>query len=180
MQVVKEGTAKDGTEFLIRTPEAADAESVWKYINRLSKEKTFVRFQGEEVPLDQEVEFVGKRIHDIEEAKGVTLFLIIDGEVQGISDVTLGDKTESHVGTFGLSVDASVRGKGLGETLMRTVLDEAAKLPGIRIFALKVKAPNEVARALYTKLGFKEYGRLPKGTMHQGVLVDEIAMYKPV
>jgi RimJ/RimL family protein N-acetyltransferase len=92
----------------------------------------------------------------------------------------LHDKTESHVGTFGLSIDASVRGKGLGEALMRAVLDEAVKLPGIRIIELKVKAPNAVARALYEKLGFIEYGLLPLGTQHQGAFVDEVMMYKNV
>jgi hypothetical protein len=78
---VKEGTAKDGTKFLIRSPEVGDVESVWKYINRLSKEKTFIRFQGEELTIKQEEEFIAKSLKEREEGKGVMLFLIVGGEV---------------------------------------------------------------------------------------------------
>jgi RimJ/RimL family protein N-acetyltransferase len=180
MDVVQEGTAKDGTEFLIRYPETGDVESVWKYINRLSKERTFIRFQGEEIPIEKEEEYIAKRMREIQEGKDVTLFLVVDGEVQGISGIEMQDRTESHIGVFGLSIDASVRGKGLGETLMRAVMEESKKLKGLKIITLKVKAPNEVAIALYTKLGFVEHGRLPLGTQHQGAFIDEAMMYKTV
>lgn len=178
MGVVKEGSAKDGTTYVIRTPEMGDVESVWKYINRLSKEKTFVRFQGEEIPIEKEEEFIKKCMQAAQDGKGVTLFLIVGGEVQGISGVEMQERTESHVGVLGLSVDASVRGRGLGEILMRAVMEESKKLKGLTIITLKVKAPNDIAIALYTKLGFIEYGHLPLGTQYRDVFVDEVMMYK--
>lgn len=181
MPIVKEGRTKDERPYVIRYPQSDDVQGVWEYINKLSKERTYVRFQGEDIPIEQEERFIAEEMKKIAELKGVLLFLIVDQKVHGICGIRLHDKTESHVGTLGISIDESVRGQGLGEILMQEAVAEAArKLPGIRMIELKVKAPNRVALALYKKLGFMEYGKLPEGTQHRGKFVDEIFMYKLV
>jgi ribosomal protein S18 acetylase RimI-like enzyme len=179
--VVREGVSKAGTPYAIRYPKSNDAESVWKYANRLSQERTFVRFQGEEISLDKEIEVVGKWMRAIEAKEEIVLFLEIAGDIQGISSLEMDSKTEAHIGTLGLSVDQSVRGQGLGELLMSTVMDEAkSRIARLELFILSVKEPNEVAIALYKKLGFMEYGNLPNGTTHGGKRVGSLFMYKAV
>ncbi len=179
--VVQEGTSKTGTPYVIRYPKSDDAEGVWKYINRLSKEITFIRFQGEDISLEKEVEVVTNWLKHIEEKKAVVLFLEIAGEIQGITDIEMSSKTEAHTGELGISVDKSVRGQGLGEILMRTILEESVRaLPQLEIFMLGVKEPNDIGVKLYEKLGFKEYGRLPNGTTQNGERVGLILMYKNV
>jgi RimJ/RimL family protein N-acetyltransferase len=178
MAVIQEGTSAKGIPYVIRGVETEDAEGAHAYINRLSKERTFVRLQGEEIALEDERKIVAKWVAKGAEGASVHLVLVAEGGIRGISSIELEGKTENHVGTFALSVDQSVRGQGLGELLMRATIEEAKKrLRGLRTVALKVKGPNAAARALYAKLGFKEYGTLPRGTMHQGELVDEISMY---
>jgi RimJ/RimL family protein N-acetyltransferase len=180
MKIVKEGVGKKGTPYIIRYVALSDAESACEYINALSKERTFVRLQGEEMSLEKEREQIEKWVKEIEEGNGVTLVLEIGGKVKGVTSVARKGKTENHVGHMGLGISADVRGEGLGREFFQTVIDEAIKtLPGLKILDLTVKAPNDVALSLYKKLGFIEFGRLPNGTSHRDELVDEIFMYKP-
>ncbi len=177
MRVFHEGTTKDGREYSIRHPRIEDAESACRYINRLSQEQTFVRMQGEEVTLEEEHKFISKLVGNISAQKGVAVILTIDEEVHGICNVELGEKTEKHIATLGLGVDASSRGHGFGRLLIETAIGEAKKLPGIAKIVLTVKGPNDLARSLYSKLGFVEFGVLPKGTSHRGEQVDQHYMH---
>ena len=181
MSVVKEGTTKDGIAYIIRHPEIGDVESAWKYANRLSQERTFINFQGEEITLEDEEKFIEKHVKAISEHNGMMLFVVADGEVMGVCGVEMKGLADKHIGVLGLSLDASLRGQGLGRILMESVLTEAARtIERLKIIVLQVKAPNTLAHALYEKLGFKEYGRLPNGSSQNGELVDEILMYKNV
>ncbi len=180
MTVAIQGTTKSGRPYVIRQVELTDVASAHAYINRLSQERTYVRVQGEEVTLEQEQKFIEKQIKNIGERKGVCLVLECDGTVQGICNLEMRDKTESHTAELGIGLDASVRGEGLGRIFMQAALDEAAKLPGIKAITLKVKGPNDLAKSLYEKLGFIQYGVLPGGTMHRDEPVDQIYMYKMV
>lgn len=63
---------------------------------------------------------------------------------------------EAHISTIAVRQD--VRGRGLGEFLLLGLLDEARRL-GAQAATLEVRVSNTVARALYTKYGFRETGR---------------------
>ncbi|PWH15298.1 MAG: ribosomal-protein-alanine N-acetyltransferase [Ardenticatenia bacterium] len=63
---------------------------------------------------------------------------------------------EAHISTLAIRQD--VRGRGLGEFLLLGLLDEARRL-GAQLATLEVRVSNTVARALYTKYGFRETGR---------------------
>lgn len=178
-QNMYEGITQEGIHYSLRYPKSDDGKAVWTYINELSKEKTYIRFQGEEIPLKDEEKYVENKIIEIKEKKCVVLFLMIENKVKGICAIDLLDKTENHVARLGISVSRETRGKGLGEILMTQTIDEAKKqLPGLKIIKLEVKHPNTTAITLYKKLGFLQYGYLPQGTSHHGKLVDEIFMYK--
>lgn len=90
------------------------------------------------------------------------------------------DKAEKHVGTFGITMAKDFRNKGIGTTLMELVLEEAKKLKDLKIITLGVFGNNPIAKNLYKKLGFVEYGYLPKGIVHKGKFVDHIYMYKEI
>ena len=180
-KIVQQGTSKKEKEYLVRYAEAGDLEQAHAYINRLSKEQTYVRLQGEEITLEEEQKFLDKGLEGIANKKAVLLFLIYEDRIHGICAVHMQNKTESHIGMIGLSVDAALRGEGLGEVLLRTTMEEALReLPGLKLFCLNVKSPNQAARSLYKKVGFVEYGTLPGGTQHRGEFVDEVHMYKTV
>lgn len=91
------------------------------------------------------------------------------------------EKIFSHVGVFGITVKKEFRGEGIGKLLMDLTIKEAQKtLKDLRIITLGVFSNNPLAKAIYEKFGFKEYGCLPEGVLHQGKYVDHLYMYKKI
>lgn len=180
-KVVFQEKTEDGVDVVIRYPNEADAQAMCDYINDLSKEQTFVRFQGEKYSLEDESEYLKGQLKRISEKRTVQLLLFLDDKLIGITGIDLKDKTEKHEGVFGISVDDEHRGQGFGKKLMQITLDEAvANLPDLRIVTLGVFSENKLAYEMYEKFGFKEYGRLPEGVFRKGEYDDHIYMYKKV
>ncbi|MBN1486495.1 MAG: GNAT family N-acetyltransferase [Anaerolineae bacterium] len=67
--------------------------------------------------------------------------------------------TEGHISTLGVS--ENWRGRGLGELLLLSALDEAVAC-GVDAISLEVRVLNEVAQALYSKYGFTILRRLTR------------------
>lgn len=207
-KTVFEGLSKKRSRILIRYPLANDASAMREYINTLSKEQTFIRFQGEKMSLTDEIKYLKsqlKRIKRINKNQTVQLFVIHNNKsstffsrsldphdkprgfkkvldkIIGICAVDMKDKTESHEGVFGLSVASEFRGEGIGSLLMKLTLEEALKkMLELKIITLGVFSNNSLAMDMYKKFGFIEYGRLPKGVFHRGQYVDHVYMYKNV
>lgn len=181
MGSVFETTTKSGKKILIRYPRKSDAEEMWRYINELSKERTFVRFQGEEVILKEEESYLDAQLKRIENKKSITLLVFFGEELIGISDINLKDKTEKHIGVFGISIAKDYRNEGIGKLLMEKVTEEAKKnMPDLKIITLEVYAKNSIARRVYEGFGFKEYGLLPEGIIREDSYDDAIFMYKKI
>ena len=180
-KTVFQGKTKKENEYLIRYPQDGDAPAMCGYINELSKEKTFVRFQGEEVLLEDETKYLNGQLKKIKDKRTVQLLVFSDNRLVGISAVDLKDKTESHEGVFGISLSKDFRGEGIGKTLMRLTIGEAINnLPQLQIITLGIFGNNTLAISMYKNFGFKEYGRLPKGIFYKGKYIDHIYMYKNV
>ncbi len=168
-----------GVDVVIRYCRRDDVERLMEFINTLSREQTYITFQGEQMTFEEENKYVEGFIKKTEEKKAIKLLAFHGDKLVGVCDITPKEKIESHIGVFGLTVHKEWRGKGIGLLLMQTTLNEAKKnLVGIQIITLGVFANNHVAVHLYKKMGFKEYGLLPKGIQHRGELVDHVFMYK--
>ena len=151
------------------------------YINTLSAEKTFILEQGRQLTIEQEQDFLKEMLTAIENKKAVMLLAFSGETLIGISDISRRSGIHSHIGSFGISIAKDFRGQGIGKLLMQKILAEAiATIPGLSIIKLAVFSNNPVGINLYKKLGFIEYGRLPKGIQHRGEFVDDIFMYKPI
>jgi ribosomal-protein-alanine N-acetyltransferase len=79
------------------------------------------------------------------------------GEVVGYAGMWV-IEDEAHVST--LAVRPDVRRRGLGEAMMRHLL-HVARTRGAMRMTLEVREQNEVALALYRKLGFTSRGLIP-------------------
>lgn len=176
-KVIFKGQTADGIPYIIRYPKRTDLQELWRYINELSKEQTFISFQGEEITLKDERSFLNDALKKIRERKGLMLIAESESKIIGVSDVRMGVRISSHIGTFGISIAKDFRGKGIGKKLIKTIIAESKKLAGIKIIELECFASNTAACELYKSCGFKEYGRLPKGLSHKGSYVDDILMY---
>jgi ribosomal protein S18 acetylase RimI-like enzyme len=180
-RVVFEGLSKKGSKFRICYPIKDDAKELWKYINTLSKERTFLRFQGETISLEDEERYLNNQLQRVENKTSVHLLVFCNNKLIGNSAINMEDMSESHVARLGISLIKDCRGEGIGEVLMKEILKEAEKvLLRLRIVILGVLKENSVAQKMNKKLGFKEYGRLPEGSTYRGDYTDVIYMYKNI
>lgn len=180
-EVVFEGLSNKDNKITIRYPAKDDAEQMCDYINTLSKEQTFIRFQGEEVSLGDETKYLNSQLERIIKKQTVSLLAFCNNKLIGISSIDMKDKTESHEGVLSISIAKEYRGERIGKKFMQLVLEEAEKnIPQLRIVTLGVFGDNPFAKSMYEKFGFQEYGRLPEGVRHKGQFVDHIYMYKNI
>lgn len=170
-----------GNEIIIRHVRQDDVERLRTFINTLSAEQTFITFQGEVVSVEEEERYIEAFINKVENHMAVKLLVFHGEELVGVSDIITKEKIESHIGVFGITLAKEWRNKGIGNFLMQLVLEEAKKnIVGLKIVMLGVFGNNPIAKKMYEKMGFKEFGMLPKGIQHKGELVDHIWMYREV
>lgn len=180
-KVVYQGKTKEGKAFEIRYPRKDDVPALRDYINELSKEKTFIRLQGEELTIEDETKYINTHLEKIEKHIDVLLLIVSNGKILGDSGIEMKDKTESHEGVFGISIAKDIRGEGIGTKFMEMVLKEAEdNIPQLKLVTLGIFGDNQLALDMYPKLGFVEFGRLPGGSFHNGNYVDHIYMYKKI
>lgn len=180
-KIVFQGTTKKGLDIVIRYLEKGDEVEMTRYINELSKEKTFITFQGEEITFEGEKEYSDGFLKKIEEKKAIKLLVIHNSKIVGISDINMGERTAKHIGIFGITVAKEVRGKGVGRILMELTLKEAIKeIPTLKIVTLEVFAKNSIAKRIYEAFGFIKYGNLPNGITRNNAFEDAILMYKNI
>jgi [ribosomal protein S18]-alanine N-acetyltransferase len=93
--------------------------------------------------------------NEIEQNHLSTYLVVEDGEcIAGYCGVWL-VVDEAHITNVAVLPD--YRGKGLGEALMKGVM-EIAKQVGARVMTLEVRVSNEAAKGLYRKMGFQDGG----------------------
>ncbi|MGV3489563.1 MAG: GNAT family N-acetyltransferase [Tuberibacillus sp.] len=86
-------------------------------------------------------------------------------------------KSNRHVFEFNIGVNSNAQGLGVGKKLVESVIEEVRSL-GARKLSLRVLSTNTSAIAFYSKLGFKEQGRLIGEFIISDKEVDDILMYK--
>jgi len=156
MNIAYQGKTKTGKEIIVRYPEMADLEKMLDFINDLSDEKTFVRYQGEHETVDSEKKYLEGRLEAIKSGETVHLLVFCDGKLVGASDVHMMDKTEKHIGMLGISVSKNFRGEGIGKILMNLIEEEAKKkLSNLKMITLGVYFTNTIARDCTKKWGLQ-------------------------
>lgn len=81
-----------------------------------------------------------------------------------------------HKGSlYSMFVSKDVRGKKIGEKILKAIIDHA-KTKVLQLH-LMVVVSNEAAIKLYLKYGFKIYGTEPKGIQINNVFYDEYLMF---
>lgn len=173
------GVTKNGRRYLVCYPEITDVSRTRIYMNKLSKEQTYVKYQGEEISLKQEDEYLKEYFRRAKKDLSVQLLVLSDEDVIGIATFDLDEGASSHEGVLEISVLSEYRGEGIGSLLLDLIIFEAQKkLPKLEIITLSVFAENSLAYGLYKKKGFKEFGRLPEGLFYKNKYQDKIYMFK--
>lgn len=150
MSVTIEPLTADRFEALHRLFDAVCREKRFMaYTHAGPREETFAYYQG---------------ILD----RGETHFVAVEhGAVVGWCDVLRQfAHVRQHVGTLGMAVAASHRGRGVGRALITRAIEHATQR-GLTRIELTVHAANTTAQALYASVGF-----VHEGTQRRAGLID--------
>lgn len=161
-----------------RLPKETDVKAMTNYVNKLSKEKTYISLQGEQVTLKEEEKYLKSLLKILKEKKGFSIQAWNKEELIGIVDLKSKDRAEKHIAELGISVKKEYRDYGIGTHLLKIALNQIPQiLKNIKIVSLKAFADNDKAIHVYQKLGFRKYGELPKSLKRKNKYHNSILMY---
>jgi RimJ/RimL family protein N-acetyltransferase len=165
-------------EIVFRYPEAKDAQDIVALVSSFVEEKAMVG--GNKKPTLKEIKAtLLKRLKQIKNKEVVYLVVEVDKKVKGRSWISKKElDIQNHVGNLVIHLSKELRGKGLGDRLLKAIIKEAKKTLKTKIITLEVIAENKLAINLYEKNGFIKNGEIKKGIKHFGKLLDEILMIK--
>lgn len=166
--------AKNGKRVILRRPRWEDLDDLLAFINSLVDEGADI-LQEKHVTREEEADWLGKLLASIEKGKTIGIVAEVDGKVVANSSVTFREGPMSHVGTLAIGVEKEYRRIGIGKELMKALIEESKKA-GLKVLVLSVMGSNKVAKTLYTKMGFKKAGKIPKGVFRKGRYIDLVRM----
>jgi ribosomal protein S18 acetylase RimI-like enzyme len=163
LQYEKEVFLKDGVKCLLRGAREADAAKVLRTFNLTHTETDYLLTYPEEnsFTVGQEAEFLKARNKS---DNAIEIAAFIDGRIVGTAGIDpVGDKEKvRHRADFGIAIEKACWGRGIGRALTLACI-ECAKRAGYLQIELEVVAENASAVRLYESVGFREYGRNPRG-----------------
>ncbi len=166
---------QSGTPVLIRAISHTDTAATLQYFNTISAEDTFLLVSGEQFTHEHEERYVAQSVEHLVAGNKVHLLAFIGDTLVGNCEATRTmeyRKRALHVAQMGLSVDREFRDDGIGRLLMEKTIEEARKMPGIRLLRLWVFGTNEKAKKLYMSLGFEKVGAIPGGILFHNQYID--------
>lgn len=171
--------SKSGKEIEIWEPTMNRLPQVLEFVNRLAKEDSFLSFNPcKTLSTKEEGVWLTNQIQGMKRHQLYLVWAIYQDKIVGSCDLVRGiTYRDSHVGKIELMIDYDFRRDGIGLTLLEYILQKAREM-NFKIVSLTVFGDNKPAISLYKKMGFKEWGRLPKGFFRQGKYSDSVKMYK--
>ena len=163
MKYNKTVTLKNGAEALLRNGVEADGQAVFEIFNLTHAETDYLLSYPDENSYGPEEE--GKFLQEMTDSEGgIEMVAVVGGRIVGLAGIDpVGKKYKvKHRAEFGISVIKDCWGLGLGRALTEACI-ECAKKAGYVQLELNAVAENERALALYRGVGFKEFGRNPRG-----------------
>ena len=181
LRIIFQGKTGKLDGLVIRYPRIEDLKLMHLYINKLSRERTYIIFQGEKVTEKEEKDYIKNYLDKIKNKQALPIICLKENELVSVADIIMKERNQKHVGILGLTVAKKYRGMGIGRLMMKLLLQHAKnKLPELKIITLNVFAENKIAFNLYKKFGFKQYGVLPNGTYFRDKLMDYVEMYREI
>ena len=169
--------AEDGKRYLFREPAPGEARKYMRFINSFVGEPMSGLLMDRKISLKEEEAWLDSVVRGVRSRKVVMLSVERGGRIMGNCHVERLPWKHSHRAVIGIAVSAELRGVGVGEALMRKTLEMAARrLRGVESVDLSAFDYNGRALSLYRKLGFEEYGRIPRSAKEGDRYFDEVLM----
>jgi RimJ/RimL family protein N-acetyltransferase len=172
-------SSKSGKKINIFQPSMDRLPELLKFINRLVAEDTYLNLSGRAKTFEEEERWLKGTLTEIKTGKNILFWACYEDTIVGSVNILHGYERSWHVGKIGLMIDKDFRREGIGKFLLELILEKAKDFD-IRIATLEVFSDNVAAISLYEKVGFRVYGRLPKGLFRKGKFSDTIEMLKEV
>jgi len=174
--ILRQFRAKDGREIVLRTPKWEDLDDLTEFINSLVVEGADI-IRDKKATREEEAEWLGQRLAELENDKAFYMVAEVEGKVVANSEIGKRGGFSSHVGGVGIAIREGYRDIGIGTEMLRTLISEAEKM-GLKVLTLGVFSTNARAIHVYSKVGFRETGRIPKEIIKNGKYIDHIIMVK--
>ncbi len=164
-------------EVIIRLPKKNDVKAVWKFYNKVIKETENLS-RVSVVSLSEEKKWIDSILDKMGKKNMIQVLAESNGEIIGSASIERKpEERRKHGGEFGIAIIQNYTGLGLGKALMK-ILEENTRQIGIEIITLHVHGKNKIARNLYRKMGFKDFGKVPNAIKIKRGFDDDIFMYK--
>ena len=164
---------------VFREPNPSDAKLLMDFINAFVAEPMSGLLINKKVRLKEEKVWLRGWLSDIKSRKGVMLLVEKDGKIRGNCTVSRLVWKSAHMADAGIALSKDLRGRGVGEALMKETIELARKrMSGLEIIQLKAFAYNDRALELYKKLGFVVVGRIPRANKEGNQYYDDVLMVK--
>lgn len=153
---------KNGKTCILRSATALDAQAVLELFILTHEQTDNLLTYLDEISFtaEDEAEFLQKKTDSENE---IEILAELDGKIVGTAGI--GQKSPKfklrHRCEFGISIDKSYWGLGIGRALTEACVECAGKA-GYEQIELEVVAENDRAVRMYEKAGFTEYGRNPR------------------
>jgi len=127
--------------------------------------------------MEDERDWFSRVMSGIKEGNMIMMVAEVDSHVVGWCDVrrVLPKSPADHRGEFGICVKKEFRGQGIGEALMRAILEKCRGR--FEVIELGVFTNNQRAKKLYETFGFKKYGTREYAIKRGGGYLAEDLMY---
>jgi RimJ/RimL family protein N-acetyltransferase len=170
-------TAQDGKKVLFREPKKTDARLLMEFINAFVDEPRSGLLINRKGTLKEEQAWLKQTLESIKNRKTVMLTVEFEGKLVGNCDLRRLTWKSSHVADLGIAISKEMRGKGIGEALVKKTIELAKKrMRGLELVTLKTFEYNKSAQGLYKKVGFFEVGRIPMGNKEGDEYFDDLIM----
>lgn len=149
----------------------AHTQSFHACLDSVAQERKFLG-QTKAAPIERIAEFVRNNV-----ANGHPQYVAVQGsQVVGWCDaVPHWAPALKHRANLGMGILKEHRRRGMGEQLLRVVIQRASAL-GLKRVDLEVRADNFAAIGLYEKCGFQIDGRKKMGLCYDGEFYDVLEM----
>ena len=162
MQYHKTIQLKNGKTCVLRNATAQDGQSALELFILTHEQTDNLLSYPDEITFtaEEEADFLQKKTDSENE---IELFAEIDGVIIGMAGIEQKSPKSKlrHRCEFGISIDKSYWGLGIGRALTEACIECAGKA-GYEQMELEVVADNERAVRMYERAGFTEYGRNPR------------------
>lgn len=146
-------------------------EPLYQVVDAVAREKRYLALT-EAPPREDAFAF----FRGLLESDSPSFVALVDGQLVGWCDVQLAfGQARQHIGLLGIGLLPRARRIGLGTRLMQAAIAKAWAR-GLTRIELTVRADNDVARALYERLGFEHEGLKRRSFRVDGVYHDSHAM----